>query len=158
MSAKISRITLLDSIRLIPFLHFRDSGVLSVFWYVTGNRDIADFAFLVRHTITGDLLYEDSIAYNKRSAQVRQDKLKGANWNDMQLCIVAKRSNHELGSFSGSQCVLAADAVRDSSSNRNFYRTSSSTAHSNSERIASSAIHLSLLMNFSAVILLYFYN
>lgn len=105
---------------------------------MTGNRDIADFAFLIRHTGTGDLLYEDSVAYNKRSAQVILDKLKGANFNDMQLCIVAKRSNHELGSFSESQCANAKEALGDINSNRNFYRTTT-MLHSHSNRLISSA-------------------
>lgn len=104
----------------------RNNGVLSIFWYVTGKRDIADFYVAIRHLETGEIIYETTVGYNRRNVDIRQDRLK-ESMSNMQLCIIAKRSNHELGLFLESQCVRLSDALRDG--NRNFYQTS---AHSNS--------------------------
>lgn len=115
--------------RLLLYYTCRDNGVLSVFWYVTGKRDIADFYVAIRHIGTGEIIYETTVGYNRRNVDVRQDRLK-ESMNNMQLCIIAKRSNHELGLFLESQCVRLSDALREGSS-RNFYHTSGVHYHSN---------------------------
>lgn len=117
-----------------------------MFWYVTGKRDIADFDVVIRHISTGEILYETTVGYNKRNVDVRQDRLKESTSN-MQLCIIAKRSNHELGLFLESQCVRLSDALRDG--NRNFYST---RAHSNSLRLLSDGGGALLLMHFFGIL------
>lgn len=125
----------------------RDNGVLSVFWYVTGKqRDIADFAVVIRHIGTGEIIYETMVGYNKRSFNVRQDRLRESAEN-MQLCIIAKRSNHELGLFLESQCVRVSDALR-ASEKRNFYSTE---AQSSSSRLLSEKKKV-LLMHFLCIL------
>lgn len=99
---------------------------LSVFWYVTGKqRDIADFYAVIRHISTGEIIFEATIAYNKRNLEVPKALLK-ESLNNLQLCIIAKQSNHELGIFLESQCILLSKAVHSSDSNKNFYSTSGS--------------------------------
>lgn len=121
-----------------------------MFWYVTGKRDIADFYVVIRHIDTGEIIYETTVGYNKRNVAVRQDRLK-ESMSNMQLCIIAKRSNHELGLFLESQCARLSDALRDGS--RNFYST---VAHSNSMRSLSAApLHcLCLLLSAAAAVVL----
>lgn len=138
----------------------RNNGVLSVFWYVTGKRDIADFYVVIRHISTGEIIYETTVAYNKRGVDVRQDKLlSGGGMSNMQLCIIAKRSNHELGLFLESQCVRLSDALREG--NRNFYSTSSSSSsashNSSAPRVSLSTTTKELIaVNLAAVLWMFF--
>lgn len=115
---------LISSILLLLLIP-RNNGVLSAFWYVTGKRDVADFYVVIRHINSGEIVYESTVPYNKRSVAVaeREGGLRAAGMDKLQLCIIAKRSNHELGYWTESQCVRLSEALRESS--RGFYSTTS---------------------------------
>lgn len=113
---------------------------------MTGKRDIADFYVVIRQIKTGEIVYETTVGYNRRNVDVPEGKggLAGLSMSDLQLCIIAKRSNHELGFWSESQCVRLSDALREGS--RGYYQTTTS----NSMRLLSSTVakEVLLLMHF----------
>ena len=132
---------------------FRNNGVLSVFWYVTGKRDIADFYVVIRHISTGEIIYETTVGYHKRNVDVRQAALNKESWSNMQLCIIAKRSSHELGLFLESQCVRLSDALKGSESNRNFYSTVASGGGSVMRLLEAPLMHFFCLLFWAARLL-----
>lgn len=79
-----------------------------MYWFVSGKRDIADFYVAIRDQKSGDIVWEQSVLYNKRGVQLPLVDIPG-DVNNLQICVIAKQSSMELSRWFHSQCRPLAD-------------------------------------------------
>uniref|UniRef100_A0A0K8UFK7 Insulin-like growth factor-binding protein complex acid labile subunit n=1 Tax=Bactrocera latifrons TaxID=174628 RepID=A0A0K8UFK7_BACLA len=86
-----------------------DYGNLTVRFFVTAARDIADFVIYIRNN-ENDVLYQGEAAYNERTHEIPietiRDKIKGQK---AEICIISKNSNGITGRWFSAQCTNLPD-------------------------------------------------
>ncbi|XP_067629795.1 chaoptin [Eurosta solidaginis] len=86
-----------------------DKGNLTVRFFVTAARDIADFVIYIRNS-ENDILYQGEAAYNERVHEIPilniRERFKGER---AEVCIVSKDSNGNTGRWFSAQCTNLPD-------------------------------------------------
>lgn len=86
-----------------------DYGNLTIRFFVTAARDIADFLIYIRNN-ENDVLYQGEAAYNERTHEIPieniRDKIEGQK---AEICIISKDSNGITGRWFSAQCTNLPD-------------------------------------------------
>uniref|UniRef100_A0A1B0GJZ8 Uncharacterized protein n=2 Tax=Lutzomyia longipalpis TaxID=7200 RepID=A0A1B0GJZ8_LUTLO len=93
----------------LPDLQFREisffRGNLLVRWFVTAQRDIADFYVLIRDEANA-ILFERHTSYDTRMVTIAKEEIFGTNGPQkaVQICVMAKLSTGNIERWFESQC------------------------------------------------------